>query len=645
MQTSKFALAVLATAGAAYAQCNAIQAAEVRTFSPWQASFYYLSANGATMNQYVDVDVAAPLTINQMFTTTYNQGVGNPVVPDQQGNVAEVRIYTCPATHIGSETTPTAWTQVATGEMTIVAWNGDCPITNFKDPATGAPFQFVLPQGQYGLCVEYIPTTWQGTANLPQTNVPLLNPGELAVIGWSPLAYPDPINGDQFISLSNGDIQTAGWQVVDAATGTIGPNATIGATFQDQPNIAFDYTADPASGASTSVGGGCYDLPFMIYESIDQTATPVGVTGDVAGKAYTAILTPSANGGFYQISEGGIPYIAPPAGATNLSQGNTAPVPLANSSANWDDATASYTPAFPISLPGPNGGLQATELGINTNGRIYFDTVAPSDVSFAYNGSNYGGIVGFRDFAAQWAVWQTDLDPTQGGDMYVMEPSPNLGGVMVWWDSIPNYPGPAFGNPATAGETSSCSIEFTADGSVVNIAFGQDLHGTDAGGALIGFSAGNGEPEGGLLDWSSIPALPGAAVSGDGSQAPRLQVTPRPIAGGSTSLVIDQLPGGVPNVPQLGIFALNLSANPVPVDLGIIGAPGCNFYPSLASVVAFSNFEDPLNPGTISFNLPLPASAVGVDVWAQGGVLNLVFPANNLGITFSNGVCLKVGAF
>ena len=141
--------------------------------------------------------------------------------------------------------------------MTVVAWNGDCPITNFKDPATGAPFQFVLPQGQYGLCIEYIPTTWQGTVNLPQTNVPLLNPGELAVIGWSPLAYPDPLNGDQFISLSNGDIQTAGWQVVDAATGTLGPNATIGATFQDQPNIAFDYTADPASGASTSVGGGC----------------------------------------------------------------------------------------------------------------------------------------------------------------------------------------------------------------------------------------------------------------------------------------------------------------------------------------------------------------------------------------------------
>ena len=110
MQTSKIALALLASAGAAYAQCNAIQAAEIRTFSPWQASFYYLSANGATMNQYVDVDVTAPLTINQMFTTTYNQGVGNPVVPDQQGNVAEVRIYTCPTTHLGSETTPTAWT-------------------------------------------------------------------------------------------------------------------------------------------------------------------------------------------------------------------------------------------------------------------------------------------------------------------------------------------------------------------------------------------------------------------------------------------------------------------------------------------------------------------------------------------------------
>ncbi|MEC8652175.1 MAG: hypothetical protein VXY92_06405 [Planctomycetota bacterium] len=642
MQTSKIALALLATAGAAYAQCNAIQAAEIRTFSPWQASFYYLSTNGATLNQYVDVDMAAPLTINQIFTTTYNQGVGNPVVPDQQGNVAEVRIYTCPTTHVGSEATPTAWTQVATGEMTVVAWNGDCPITNFKDPATGAPFTFTLPQGQYGVCIEYIPTTWQGTANLPQTNVPLLNPGELAVIGFSPLAYPDPLGGDQFIQMSNGGIQTAGWQVVDAVTGALAPNATIGATGQDQPNIAFDYTPDPASGASTDVGGGCYDLPFMIYEQIANNTTP-GVIGDVAGQAYTALLTPSANGGFYQISNGGIPYLPPPAGATNLTQGNTAAVPVANSGAGWDDATASYTPIIPIAIPSPNGGLQATELGINTNGRIYFDVVPPSDTSFTYNGSNYGAITGFRDFAAQWAIWQCDLDPVQGGDIYVMEPSPNLGGVMIWWDAIPNYPGPANGGPA--GETSSFSIEFTPDGSVVNIAYGADLHNTDAGDTLIGFSAGNGEPVGGLLDWSAIPALPGAAVSGDGSKAPALSVAQRPIAGNVVDLVMGDLPAGITGFPQIGIFALNVSANPVPVDLGIIGAPGCNFYPAITGAVVNTAFESPTNPGTISQPLPLPASAVGVDVWVQGGVLNQLFPANSLGITFSNGVCLKVGQF
>ena len=83
----------------------------------------------------------------------------------------------------------------------------------------------------------------------------------------------------------------------------------------------------------------------------------------------------------------------------------------------------------------------------------------------------------------------------------------------------------------------------------------------------------------------------------------------------------------------------------MPVDLGIIGAPGCNFYPAITGAVVNTAFESPTNPGTISQPLPLPASAVGVDVWVQGGVLNQLFPANNLGITFSNGVCLKVGQF
>lgn len=633
MQTTKIALAVMATAGAAFAQCNALNPSTIRTFDPWAVSFYYASANGDTLNQYVDLAVDAPLTINEIYTTTYSQGAGSTTPPDQSGNVAEVRIYTTPTTHVGQEGTPANWTHVATGEMTIVPWNGDCVTTNFKDPVTNAPFTFVLPAGSYGFCIEYIPTTWQGTTSLPQTNVPLLNPGDHSCIGFSPANWPDPLSSDQFIQMSNGDIQTSGWQQVDPS-GVLIPNPAIGGIFNDQPNIAFDYTPDPNAGASQSIGGGCYDLPFMIYEQIAANTQPI----DVASTAYTAILTPSANGGFYQISNGGIPYIAPPASATNLTQGGGAAVPIANSSGTLDDCTFSYTPAFPISLPAPGGGLMATELGINSNGKVYFDTVAPSDTSFNYNGANYASIVPFRDLATQWCVFNTDLDPTAGGDIYVMEPSPNLGGVMIWWDNVPNW-------PAVAGVTCSMSIEFTQDGSVVNIAYGPNLA-NDGGGndAIIGFSAGNGEPVGGLTDWSAIPALPGAAVSGDGSSAPTLDLATRPVENGSADLVMGNLPAYPAGIGHIGLFALNTTVNPVPVDLGVIGMPGCPFYPGLnPAPIVITAFEDPSLPGEIVLPFPLPAATAGFDVYAQGAALHIQLPPNQLGLTLSNAVCFKIG--
>ena len=65
----KIAASILLGATSLFAQCNT-QDIELRTFSPWQASFYYPSANGNTINQYVDVTVDAPVTVNQMFSTS-----------------------------------------------------------------------------------------------------------------------------------------------------------------------------------------------------------------------------------------------------------------------------------------------------------------------------------------------------------------------------------------------------------------------------------------------------------------------------------------------------------------------------------------------------------------------------------------------
>ena len=627
----KIAASMLLGATSLFAQCNT-QDIEIRTFSPWQASFYYPSANGVTLNQYIDVTVDAPVTVNQMFSTSYDQAAGATTPPDQVGNVAEVRLYTFPVTHVGAEASQTGWTHVASGEMTIAAWSGDCTIQNFKDPVSGTAAPFIMPAGTYGLCLEYIPTSWSGTASLPQTNVPLLNPGSLSCLGYAPTVYPVVMASDDFIEISAGAIQTAAWQVVDPA-GALGPNPTIGGTGgADQPNIGFDYSPDSNAARSESVGAGCYELPFMLYEFISENTTPI----DLDGTTYTAILTPSASGGFYSISAGGIPYSAPPAGATNLTQGGTAATPVANSSGSLDDCTFGHTLLNPMQIPNPGGGLMATELGINSNGKVYFDTVPPSDTSFDYNGSNYGGIAPFRDLAAQWCVFNTDLDPMAGGDIYVMEPSPNYGGVMIWWDNVPNW-------PAVPGSVNSMSIEFTADGSVCNIAYGTNLVANGSGDLLVGFSAGNGEPVGVQIDWSGIPASPNAQVSGDGASAPTLELAARPVTGAAVDLVLGNLPApAAPGIPRIGIYVLSVTGIPGGLDLGIVGAPGCRLYQ--AADVLLTGIENPAAPGDIRLPFAMPGAAFsGFDIRLQGAALHATLPPNALGMTLSNGVCMTLG--
>ena len=49
-------------------------------------------------------------------------------------------------------------------------------------------------------------------------------------------------------------------------------------------------------------------------------------------------------------------------------------------------------------------------------------------------------------------------------------------------------------------------------------------------------------------------------------------------------------------------------------------------------------------PGTIELPLNLPAGIAGADVYVQGAALHLVLPPNSVGLTFTNGVCMKVGS-
>jgi hypothetical protein len=163
----------LAVAAAATAQnCNVAPAQ--RTFSnrpDFIASFYYNLGN-----HLFDLTAQVPVSISQIRTWTYDQGVGNPVVPNQVGNTSVVDVYTCPVTRLGNETLNPAnpgspWTLLGSGTLTVVQTPGESPIV-FNPP-------LAFPAGSYGVALRY---------NNPTSG---LNPGPLHCLGKNPNPTPN----------------------------------------------------------------------------------------------------------------------------------------------------------------------------------------------------------------------------------------------------------------------------------------------------------------------------------------------------------------------------------------------------------------------------------------------------------------------
>jgi len=626
MHKASLALALLGTSLPLFAQvnCNTSPPPQtLRTYDPWAASFYYGNLTGNTISLFADISLQSPCTINQMLMTTYDQGSGNPVVPSQLGNVAEVRVYLIPGSRVGNEASPAAWGIDAAGagtadgmpeayaELTVVAWNGNSPIQNFKD-AGGVATPFLIPAGTYGMCIELIPTTWTGTASLPQTNVPLLNPGALHTIGVSP--NPATVWADQFMSLSNDGICQNGWQTVDA-TGTLIPNATpTGVT--DSVNLSIDYTPDPAAGISLAIGEGCYNRPQAFYE---QFADGTAQGGDLENTGWQ-FLPNGAPQSSYIIIPG--PGYVTPTGATNLTSGAF----TSSSSATWDDAC--LTQALGFTFPHPGGST--TDITINSNALIYLGLT--TDASFSTCGSNYGSTATFQNGPPSgplgiWAPHNCDLDPDPvagGGAIYFENPTPNT--ARITWDAVPNW-------PAVVGE--ECSIQITLyDSGQVDIAYGSLWNSAIGSGntAIVGYSTGDGS----ALSTLDLSASVGV-TTGDGAFPPTLAVDGRPIAGTSVDLVGGDLsPGTAAGFMSIGLGGLA----PPGFDLGSFGLPGCSSFLNIptivTSVIVFANPQ-----GELRWTWNVPTGFNGTQAFMQMGTITAGY--NAAGILVTNAICAKIG--
>jgi hypothetical protein len=471
-------MAMLGLAAVSVAQ-NCTVPSPARTFSnreEFGASFYYNLAN-----HFFDLNVSGAISLNSFKTWLYDQGAGNPVVPNQVGATGTVEVYTCPNTRIGSEalapgTAGSPWTLAGSGTITVAAFPAESTCV-FSTP-------IALAAGQYGVALRYLPTT----------NGP--NPGPLHCIGLSP--NPNAPTNDQFVTFSNDGIQGTAW---------------TGAAV-DSPNLRLTYTPAANAGYFTQVGEGCYFRPHAFYENFQASAS----APDIANTSQSWINV----GTNYIVVPGAAAVVTPT--SANLAAGAFG----ASSSASWDDAlSAPITMPFTFNAP---GGVSTNTITISSNGCIYLDAVTNGAYT-PFTGASYGG-TSFRDGPARLAPFFHDLDLTAGGSLhYDVDPANQF--VRITWLNVPEWPVPTALN--------TMQLTLFASGSV-DIAFGALANTGVANGnnAYWGYTPGLGARLGPSIDISASMPL----TTGDGAIPPVLGLDARPTLGGTFNVVTTNVTPG-----------------------------------------------------------------------------------------------------
>jgi hypothetical protein len=353
------------------------------------------------------------------------------------------------------------------------------------------------------------------------------------------------------------------------------------------PTGATGYTwIQQTCGVHQEYGSGCYDRTATFYELF------AGSAFDLSGQTLTLL---PAGGGYFA---------------------NTAPIstfftPLGPSLGLSDDSLSNPI-ALPAVLPYPGGSTSS--ITVCSNGRVFLGgganaTFGVTNTQFLTDGPSIGTFFDFNPSAGGTVVYDWDATNNQ---------------AIVTWNGV--Y---AFGttSPNTwqivmslVGSTNPGAVELRWQSFTNNST-------TNSGAALVGFTSGNGVPDPGSRDisatvpFTTLPELHALAMS----------AAPAPTMGSPTTWTIRNIPA----TASFSAFVMNFAGvTPPGIDLGFLGAPGCNQLIALGGASTVLLFGTP----TVSQTLTIPSgpSWVGFRVYAQGA--SFVPGANPLGVITSNGV-------
>ncbi|GAB4139778.1 MAG: hypothetical protein Fur0037_06130 [Planctomycetota bacterium] len=273
-----------------------------------------------------------------------------------------------------------------------------------------------------------------------------------------------------------------------------------------------------------------------------------------------------------------------------------------------DDQVVQVT--LPFSFP--HAGGTTASIQVSSNGFLWLE---PDGGHGCCGGDSGLFLDGHARIAAIW----TDLNPLAAGGVYA-DWDPAQSRFVITWAGVPEY-----GRSTTV----DAQIALYPSGDF-DIAFGACTVTNHV--SLTGYSMGEVPQDPGSVHLSqasttpittAVPALP-LALSASG----------RPWMGSTMQLVTSAIPAG----SMLGANYLSLLRYDPPIDLSLLGAPGCF---QRVGISAPSIFLPPGVAALVPLTIPNEPSLSGVLVESQSAVLSP--GANPLGLLTSNGLSLVLG--
>jgi len=473
-----------------------------------------------------DLAASANVTVSQIDFSLVDDGFwryhwgpapGQAGGPGLIGQTAVVKVWTTPVSWAGLSTTPSAWTLLSTGTLTVAAHDQHSPAV--------FPTPFLLPAGTYGVAFEVGPVTATVPhityANPPYALHPFLLVGSF--LPGTPLTA-----SDQFLSFSREDITS------QAFVNAPGPQPK-------NPIFEVHYTVASNSAYTTKFGSGCYDRPKAFYEQFAETPAPF----DLSNSAFRMV---PANGSYVVTavpSTIATPSTPPLMNASNLPMGD-------------GDRTAAQPLGFTFNYPGGS----TTSIVATSDGTVFLDPTTMGNQNHAASPRS------FAMGTPMLAPFGTDLDPRDGGSIH-FHVDPVAQAAYVTWLNIPAWD--------ILGSANTFQVALFANGEI-EYRYGACATTKDL--TLVGFSPGWSSRVPEETDISAaLPFVTGDGAVPPAlslSARPRIGTTPNLVIGDTPSGALGGMFLGGPRSPlELGFLGMPGCLQQIdPIDFQLFVATG-----------------------------------------------------------------------